>query len=197
MGNVRIRKATHNDRFALARIIIDATFSAFHGRVPDQCLTWIDVEESARNWGNSLNAMGSGEHLLVAEVGQVDLVGLILAGGSTEGLISDQELSKLYPVEITSLQISPAWQGKGIGRALIWTAMEQLGQTSGSGLLVRVLRDNPNIPFYEHLGAARLGSEPYCWEGYDTYEELLGWEDMSVPSGNRESWRQDSYVPPG
>lgn len=178
MEVVRIREAELNDRFALARTMIDATFSAFHGRVPDQCLKWIGVEESAHNWGKSLESMPPQEQLLVAEVAERDVVGLILAGRPTIELVHDEEVSSRYPIEITSLQVSPAWQGKGIGRKLIGTAAEKMLSDGESSLMVRVLRDNPNIAFYERLGAERLCSQPYRWEAYDTYEEILGWKDM-------------------
>lgn len=173
-----IRQATFDDRYALARILIDATFSAFHGRVPDECLGWIDVKESAQNWGETLQTSQDSEHLLVAEIDSVDVVGLILAGRSTNDLVQDIELSSRYPREVTSLQVTPAWQGKGIGRRLIRAAAENLLEGGDSGLLVRVLRDNPNVSFYNRLGAKRIGSQPYRWSGYDTHEELLVWENM-------------------
>jgi hypothetical protein len=45
--------------------------------------------------------------------------------------------------------------------------------------LVSVLPENPYVGFYGHLGAVRVGSQPYVWEGYATEELLFGWDDVS------------------
>jgi GNAT superfamily N-acetyltransferase len=178
MSILRVRPATFDDRFALARIIIDATFSAFHGRVPDKCLRWLEVEESAENWGRTIETLPKDEHLLVANVSGLDVVGLILAGRSTEQFVRDPDIAKRYRIDLTSLQITPAWQGKGIGAKLIRAASEKMIADGGVNLLVRVLRDNPNVTFYERLGAHAVGCQPYDWEGYETYEDILAWENM-------------------
>ena len=178
MSNLRIRPATVGDRFALGRIIVDATHSAFQGRVPDACLRWLDVAESAQNWGNSIENLPATEHLLVAEMADREVAGLILAGRSTAEVVRAAAIATRYPIEITSLQVAPAWQRKGLGRRLIGTAAARMLEQGSSSLLVRVLRDNPNMAFYERMGARHVGSQPYNWAGYDTHEELLVWDDI-------------------
>jgi ribosomal protein S18 acetylase RimI-like enzyme len=178
VGPVRIREATFDDRFALARIIIDATFSAFHGRVPDACLHWLDVEESAANWGRSIESRPERERLFVAEVAERDVVGLALAGRATDGVIENPEIPARFGREVTSLQISPAWQKKGVGRMLLSRSAAFVIEQGGDNLLVRVLSDNPNVAFYERLGARTIGEQPYDWEGYATSELIMVWDDV-------------------
>ena len=48
----------------------------------------------------------------------------------------------------------------------------------GVRLLVKMLIDNPNIGYYEHLGASKLGSLPFVWEGHQTKEIVYGWGDV-------------------
>ena len=178
-----IRPARPEDRFALARIIIEATQSAFRGRVPDQCLNWLSAEDSAVNWRRTIDTIAtqSGEYLLVAELASLDVIGLVLAGKSSESIV-DRSLAETYPTELISLQIDPAWHRKGLGRALVRTVAQLLSGHGSSNLLVRVLIDNPNLPFYLKLGAERVGEQDFDWEGYMTEEVILVWPDLQTLS---------------
>ena len=77
------------------------------------------------------------------------------------------------------MQIHPRWQKRGLGRRLISRVAEQVLEKGGTHLLVKMLVDNPNMGFYEHLGAVRLGSNPFSWEGYMTQEIIFGWDDAA------------------
>ncbi len=175
MPEVLIRKARFEDRYALARITIDATDSAFRGRVPEPCLKGLTVQQSAANWGRSILEENVGEHLLVAEVEAVDVVGLVLARCFIRD-IADADIVERYAHEINSLQIDPAWQRRGLGERLINEAARLTSTSERQGLIVRVLKDNPNITFYQTLGAEIVGSQPYVWEGYITAEIILAWK---------------------
>lgn len=173
------RKGTVADRFSLARILINATNSAFAGRVPENSLSSLGVQESALNWQRSIQENNETELLLVAEIEALDVVGFVLAGRDPGNIIKDSEISLGYTAEITSLQIEPAWQGTGIGKMLVQQAAASLKKRGHRCLLVRVLADNPNIGFYEHMGANRLGEQDYDWEGYRTKEIIYGWRDIN------------------
>jgi len=69
MFQVRVRPARVEDCWAMARIIIAATESAFRGRVPDRSLGWLTIEESAANWVRNFEPGGldPGEYIFVAE----------------------------------------------------------------------------------------------------------------------------------
>jgi len=85
-----------------------------------------------------------------------------------------------YSHELLSLQVAPSWQRRGVGRRLLSRIAEELGREKAAHVLVRVLVDNPNLAFYERLGAIRIGKRPYDWEGYETEEIVLGWEDINT-----------------
>lgn len=176
--DIKIRKATPKDRYALARIIIDATRSAFVGRVPDACLDWLNVAESAANWNRFMDENDGSQQLLVAEVENLDVVALILSGQAASEVVEDQAIATRFPVEITSLQVDPAWHKMGIGRRLVQQAAHDLSDRGVDALMVRVLEDNPNIAFYQALGAERIGAQPYDWEGYATKEVIFGWSSI-------------------
>ncbi len=175
---LRIREATADDAFALARVIIDATYSAFRGRVPDACLEWLSVQESATNWKRLIDSHDDDQPLSVAEIDGRDIVGLVLAGRAASEVVEDQEITRQYPVEISSLQVDPAWHSKGVGRLLVRHAAQHFSQRGYSAAMVRVLADNPNVSFYEGLGALKLAEQRYDWEGYITAEFVMGWSSI-------------------
>jgi GNAT superfamily N-acetyltransferase len=83
-----------------------------------------------------------------------------------------------YTHELLSLQVAPSWQRQGVGRRLLARVADEIGKENVTHLLVRVLVDNPNVAFYERLGAIPIARRPYDWEGYETEEILFGWEDI-------------------
>jgi GNAT superfamily N-acetyltransferase len=181
MKLINLREVEIADQFALARILINATNSAFKGRVPEHCLTNLGITESAANWRRSLQQDMQDRHLFVAEVESFDLVGFILAGtrpGKLTESAGESQSIAMYSAEVISLQIEPAWHRDGLGRMLVQHVASVLMNEGHRNLLVRVLADNPNVTFYEKLGARLLGSRAYDWEGYETRELIYGWQDL-------------------
>ena len=163
MHPITIRPARFEDRYALARVLIDATLTTFRGRVPDRCLYSLTVEESATNWGRNFkdDTLSAGQYLFVAEVASVDVIGLAMAGRRSTDSILDQQIAQSYPRELVTLQVDPAWQRRGVGRKLVAAVAVALMKEGETNLLVQVLAENPNVAFYKALGARLVGSQPY------------------------------------
>jgi GNAT superfamily N-acetyltransferase len=179
---IRIRPATIDDCLALGRVLVGATASAFEGRVPDRCLKWLPVEQSAANWAKNFeneNTLKNGDLLFVAESESAAVIGLAMLCKARALNLPDQNIERQFSHELVSLQIDPDWQRKGIGRLLIAHVAAVLWDEGITKLLVRVLVDNPNRDFYDHLGAVQLGTEPYDWSGYKTEMLIYGWDDTS------------------
>ena len=182
MSEFLIRQARLEDSAALGRILVTATQTAFRGRVPDRCLEWITPEESAVNWARFFQPaqpVPEGEFLFVAEEREHGVIGLaLLLKRSDEDDDPEIHRLQLFPWELRTLHVDPAWQRQGIGRRLVSRLADQVWHEGGRRLLVRVLLENPNRGFYERLGALQLGTQPYDWEGYRTEEILYGWESI-------------------
>jgi GNAT superfamily N-acetyltransferase len=116
---------------------------------------------------------------VVAEVGDGDVVGLALAGATTSEQTHDPAVAEEFPIDLHSLQVAPEWQRQGVGRKLVAEVARLFSGDGVSGLMVRVLVDNPNVGFYERLGARRIGVQPYDWEGYATEEIVFGWGGLA------------------
>ena len=164
----------------MARILISATQHAFRGRVPNRCLEWITPEESAANWVKYLKSeehLAGEDFLFVIEPKSHGVIGLALLNKRSDS--DDSHDFDVFSWELRTLQVDPAWQRQGIGRRLVSRVAAQVWQEGARHLLVRVLAENPNRAFYERLGARRLGTKPYDWEGYQTEEILYGWDDIN------------------
>jgi len=175
-----IRHAHIDDCPALARILISATRAAFRGLVPDACLNWIAPEESAANWARNFaddHSLQPGYSLFVADTGQ-EVVGFAMLGEIRPEDGFELSIARRYSHELRVLQVDPAWQRQGVGRRLVSRVAAQVDEAGATHLLVRVLVENPNMAFYERLGAIELGRRPYDWEGYLTETLVLGWEDV-------------------
>jgi len=182
LKDIIIRHAHINDCPALAETLIKATQHAFRGRVPDHCLEWITPEESAANWATNFKteqSLNDGMYLFVAETGSSGVIGFAMLCPLEPKTTHFQFIDQGYSHELRSLQVLPSWQKKGIGRQLIVKVADQVTAEGGTCLLVKMLVDNPNMGFYEHLGAMRLGSNPFSWDGYLTKEIVFGWENIS------------------
>jgi GNAT superfamily N-acetyltransferase len=133
------------------------------------------------NWAKNFTSeqqLGPGDYLFVAET-ENEVMGLAMLVEITAEDNYEPWIVSRYRYELLSLQVAPAWQRQGVGRRLLAWIADKLARENATHLLVRVLVDNPNVAFYEHLGANRLGKRPYEWEGYETEEILFGWEDIS------------------
>jgi len=176
-----IRHAHIDDCPTLAETLIKATQHAFRGRVPDHCLEWIPPEESAVNWAKNFKteqSLNDGMYLFIAETKTNGVIGFAMLCPLEPKPTHIQFIDQGYSHELRSLQVLPTWQKKGIGRQLISKVAEQVTTEGGTCLLVKMLVNNPNMGYYEHLGAAELGSNPFVWDGYETKEIIYGWDNI-------------------
>lgn len=182
MPEITIRHAHINDCPALAQIIIQATQDAFRGRVPDLCFEWLTPEVSTANWAKNFKTeqtLNSGNYLFVAENSTSGVIGLAMLSKIQPQANLFQFINENYSHELRSLQILPTWQKQGVGRSLLSQVANQVENEGGTHLLVKMLVKNPNLGIYEHLGAIKLGSNSFNWEGYETKEIIYGWENVS------------------
>jgi predicted N-acetyltransferase YhbS len=173
MMQIEIGDAAPADADAIAGIGREAFERAFRGLVPDQCLTGLTLEESAANWQRTLRPGGldEGEFVLVAQDEAGRVVGCAMAHRRPD--------DPIYRAELNVLFVSASHQRQGIGRRLVREVAQRMAAAEIHSLLVRVLANNPNRPFYERMGAEYLREQPYDWEGVILPEAVYGWKDTA------------------
>lgn len=154
----------------LARVLTETNRATFQGLVPDHCLASPTLQESDQYWQRFLNErIEENQFLLVLENEVDQVVGYVLAGGSTE---------KPDEAELNVLMIDPAWQRRGYGRLLVAESARRIKAQGKSSMLVAVEQHNPNHAFYEQLGVKQIGEKPFDWDGFQTKLILYRWEDL-------------------
>jgi GNAT superfamily N-acetyltransferase len=144
-------------------------------------LEWITPEESAANWAKNFNteqSLNAGMYIFVAEAQLSGIVGFARLSPLESKPAHIKFIDQGYSHELRSLQVLPAWQKNGIGKQLISKVADQVTAEGGTRLLVKMLLENPNMGYYEHLGAVRLGTNSFSWDGYQTQEIIFGWKSL-------------------
>ena len=81
--------------------------------------------------------------------------------------------------EILALHVRQAYQGKGIGSALLMAAIGQLLESGCRSVMLWTLQGNPARRWYERLGGEMLGEKRYQVEDWEVIEVAYGWETIS------------------
>lgn len=169
---VRIRRATPDDALAIASLDVATWRVAYRGLMPDEHLDGLSVEEMTDSWrANLLKHQAHGhKRVLVAEVGQ-RVVGYARVGGAEDG---EEEVGLLY-----LLYVLPELWSRGIGKALLRNAIEELVDLGQTKAILWVLRDNSRgRAFYESQGWSPDGRSSWNEYGNKSLEALCYRRDL-------------------
>ena len=151
---MKIRGAAPADSSEIARINVLGWKAAAKGHIPAERMVWLDatIGERSLYWA----AIASGEdndHVLVVAEKAGEVIGFVHAVPSRDpGASSDA-------AEISTLFVCPEHWGKGVGRALLGAALEELRRREYSSVTLWVLDFNEWARrFYERAAFAPDGS---------------------------------------
>ena len=172
----RIRRATVEDAAAIARVRVDTWRSAYRGILPDELLDRLDPAESAVRWRRGLETLNPDRVAYVADAGGA------IVGFATGG--PERSANRAYPGEVYALYVLDRHQGRGIGRALVRAAAEELVRRGLAPILIWTLRDNAKArTWYEGLGGVLVGEKSEPYEGHVLNEVGYGWRDPAALIG--------------
>jgi len=84
---------------------------------------------------------------MVAEIDDAEVIGLAMVGPPRGNILSFDPGPGTINRELYSLQVNPAWRRRGIGRQLIKSVAMVNTWKQKPGMLVKVLKINPNVAF--------------------------------------------------
>jgi GNAT superfamily N-acetyltransferase len=144
-----VRPGVAEDAQAIARVQVESWRTTYAGIVPATFLTAMDVEQGTRRWRELVATADM--KILVAE-NENGVVGFASGGNLREPIQG-------YDAELFAIYLLAGSQGKGAGRRLFETMVGWLKDGGLSAMAVWVLRDNPALGFYQHMGGAEIASK--------------------------------------
>jgi GNAT superfamily N-acetyltransferase len=151
---MEIRRARPEDASAIAEVNILGWRAAARGHVPEERMAWLDdtVAERAAYWAAIPKADGD-EHILLIAEDSAKLMGFVHALPSRDpGASADT-------AEVSTVFVRPEDWAKGIGRALLVAALDELRSQGYAKATLWVLDFNERARhFYERAGFTQDGS---------------------------------------
>ena len=143
-----IRRKEQNDCYGIAHVVTVAWNETYKGIVTNEFLENLkeNKEQRAINSYNNFNV--NDNHQFVLEVNN-EIVGFINVGMS-------EEKEYINCGEIFALYILSDYKGKGYGRKLVDTGVEELKKIGCNKMIIGCLDGNPSNEFYKHIGGVKI-----------------------------------------
>ena len=192
--SVGVRSATAADAPGIARVHVDTWRSSYRGIIPQDFLDALDAAKRAAMWKEEIGRKDA--HVLVAQdTGAQDTVAqdavaqgaVAQDAGAVSGFISGGILRdgvdvarQNYDSEIYTLYVSPAFQGRGVGRELMRALAARLADDGLTRPVVWALERNPWCAFYERLGGRRVAHKTIEIGGAQLSDIAYGWDEIGI-----------------
>lgn len=148
----------------------------YRGLVEDSYLDQLNVNDYLKRWQDWIKEIRPG--FLARYEGKV--AGFISFGPIRTRPTGDRGIVPLYAAEIYALYVHPDYWAKGIGKALMVAAVNQLKEDRMTSLLLWAIKKNERgMRFYEGLGGQRIGKVKKEIGGRMVEESAIGWRDTS------------------
>lgn len=171
---MRVRRAVVDDADAIERVRTDTWRDAYRGLMPDSLLDRLGYDATRRR--ALMSALPAHQFVLVAEDGDA-VVGFCIGGRS-------RPPEKRFRGEVYAIYVLPQQHGRGIGRALLEAAANELVDRGLGSMIIWVLRENaPSRRFYERMGGVHIRDEARELDGVRITESGYGWDDISRSFG--------------
>lgn len=173
-----VRPATRDDAADIARIDVETWRASYAGILPDKVLLGLTTARLASEWQSQLSRRP--DDVRVAEWTGAGVIGFGSCGAirnTVDGLVG----------EIHTLYVSPDFQGRGVGRALLMALFRRLVASGQLSAAIWVLRENQARFFYERMGGRLVAHRKIPIGGQPIPALAYGWRDLvaAVRTGGR------------
>ena len=162
MSTIQIRKAQAKESEQIARVHVQSWQETYTGIVNQAYLDELSVEQRERMWRYYL--AHDQAHVFVA-VEQATIVGFC----STELRNQPHENSPF----LGALYLLKNYHGRGLGKQLFLTALEQLKADQQTKMYLDVVKENPTLHFYEKFGGKVIAEKTIDLNGQKLQELVL------------------------
>jgi ribosomal protein S18 acetylase RimI-like enzyme len=184
----RIRPARITDAANLAWVRLETWRTAYRGLIPEAAIASMDLKKETARWIERLQVPQPDSYLFAAEIQPESGSGGPEAAPGVVGFCGggpDRDDDPDYSGELYAIYVLQAYQGLGVGRALVQHAVEWLIQNDRHSMLIWVLRDNHNARrFYEALGGKAVRERSIIIGGVSLPEVGYGYDLSRWPGGH-------------
>ena len=169
---ISIRAALSDEASRLAEVHDRCWRATYREMMPAAVIERFTVARRAAMWQRMLNASVETRCAYVAEDTDAGIVGCAWGG-------PEESSDPSYRSEISGIYLLPAYQRRGVGRALLQVVARCLLQQGYPSLLLWALTENHRARrFYEALGGALLREREVAMDGGTIREVAYGWPDI-------------------
>jgi len=168
MTSCNVRAAVAADAKGIAIVHVDSWKETYSGIVPQGFLNSMSYEKRTGAWLEIFAEQRPFEKMFVVEDQNKDIVGFAVAGKS-------REPSFAYEGELHAIYLLKNLHRQGFGRLLFEKSVEAIHGFGFQSMFVWVLRKNPALNFYIHMGAEEFAVKPIEIGGQQLEEVALGW----------------------
>ena len=169
---IAVRPARPDDAAGVARVYIDSWHDTYAGMLPAQLLCAMTPSGQATRWQATIRAR-SRERVLVAECDAFGIVGMTSFGPARDRAAG-------YDGEIYTLYVDPGFYGRGVGRALMRAAFDDMRRRGYGSCIVWAHAKNPARFFYEAMGGRLIAERTAKLMGDMVPETGFGWRRLAL-----------------
>lgn len=163
---MKIRRMEQKDCFSVAHVVTIAWNETYRGIVNDEFLDNLYKNEEERGKKSFENFDGDNQFVL-----EVD--------GEVVGFITVDVIdSSNKQGEICSVYIIKKYKGKGFGRKLIDTGINELKSLGCSNMIIGCLDGNPSNEFYKHIGGKFINTRIYKLPNQELVENVYYYDSI-------------------
>lgn len=167
-----VRPARPDDAALVARVYIDSWHDTYAGVLPTQLLCAMTPGGQSARWLATIRARGR-ERVLVAEHAQFGVIGMASFGPARDG-------AGAYDSEVYTLYVDPSFLDRGVGRALLRAAFDELRRRGYSSCIIWAHAKNPARFFYEAMGGKLIAQRLARLMGDTVPEMAFGWPKLAL-----------------
>jgi ribosomal protein S18 acetylase RimI-like enzyme len=170
---ISVRRARPFDAAGIGAVHVSSWRSAYAGVLPDDYLANLSVARQAAYYDRAIR-IGLGVHVAVQADPELPagsrVIGFSTARRIRGGVVAEGEVETLYVLD--------DWREYGLGRQLLRASGQHLAAMGCKSAFAWVLRDNPSIFFYEHLGGKRVATSTTRVGGSELAQTAYAWDPI-------------------
>jgi ribosomal protein S18 acetylase RimI-like enzyme len=165
-----IRRARLGDAAGIAAVHVASWRSAYASVLPDQYLARLSESRLAAQYDRAIR-FGLGLHV-AADVNTTHIYGFTSARKAQPGAVAEGEVETLYVLD--------DFKERGLGRQLLRASAKHLAALGCRSAFAWVLRDNPSVFFYQHLGGKRTATSTTHVAGREIPQHAYAWDPIGL-----------------